>query len=106
MRSVLGFFSLLAFGFLAAGIIVVVSTSPGTLSVSRLPANLMSREGLEQLDLTSLLLGLAAGILLTTIARISWAELPRRTVNWLMANERNFARMAWAALFVGVLLFY
>jgi hypothetical protein len=106
MKSVLGFFSLLAVGFLAAGVLAVVSTSPGALSVSRLPIGLGSGEGSGELDLTSLLLGLAAGLLLATLARISWAELPRRSIDWLLANERNFARLAWAALFIGVLYFY
>jgi hypothetical protein len=107
MKSILGFFSLLAFGFLAAGVIAVVATSSG----SHLPFTMPAGEGLRlndglQLDLPSLLIGLAVGILLSALARISWAELPRRTVSWLLANERNFVRLVWVALFAGILLFY
>jgi hypothetical protein len=101
MKSVLGFFSLLAFGFLAAGVIAVIGSSSGT----DLPFAMPAGDGMG-IDLGSLLVGLAAGILLSTLARISWAELPRRTVSWLLENERNFARLAWAALFVAILLFY
>lgn len=107
MKSVLGFFSLLAFGFLAAGIFAVVATSPGSQMQLAMPSGdgLGLKESLG-LDLPSLLIGLASGVLLATLARISWAELPRRTVSWLLANERNFVRLAWVAIFAGILLFY
>jgi len=101
MKSVLGFFSLLAFGVLAAGVLAVVASG----SLPRLPFGEGTGEGLN-IDLGSLLVGLAAGLLLSALARISWAELPRRTVSWLLANERNFARLAWGFLFVVILLFY
>ena len=107
MKSVLGFFSLLAFGFLAAGIFAVIATSPGSEMQLAMPS--ADGLGLKEsfgLDLPSLLVGLAAGIILSTLARISWAELPRRTVSWLLANERNFVRLAWVAIFAGILLFY
>ena len=101
MKSVLGFFSLLAFGFLAAGVLAVIGS--GTMSRSPFAG---SGTGDMSIDLGSMLLGLAAGLLLSALARVSWAELPGRTVTWLLANERNFARLAWAALFAVVLLFY
>jgi len=107
MKSILGFFSLLAFGFLAAGVLAVVATSSG----SQLPFAMPTGEGFKLndkigLDLPSLLIGLASGVLLSALARISWAELPRRSVMWLLANERNFVRLAWVAIFAGILLFY
>ncbi len=62
MKSILGFFSLLAFGFLAAGVLAVIATSSG----SQLPFAMPSGEGLNLngkigLDLPSLLIGLACG---------------------------------------------
>jgi hypothetical protein len=101
MKSVLGFFSLLAFGFLAAGVLAVIGSS----EMSRAPFQGIGN-GEMTIDLGSLLLGLAAGLLLSALARVSWAELPGRTVTWLLANERNFARLAWAVLFGVILLFY
>jgi hypothetical protein len=101
MRSVLGFFSLLAVSFLAAGVLAVIGSS----SSPRVQFALPSAEGLG-IDLRSLLIGLAAGLILSALARISWTELPRRTVAWLMANERNFVRIALAAIFIAVLCFY
>jgi hypothetical protein len=101
MRSVLGFFSILALSVLAAGVLsVIASGSLAPMSLGRVG------EGFERVDLGSFLLGLGAGVLVSTIARISWAELPRRTATWLLTNERNFARLAWAALFIVILVFY
>lgn len=103
MKSVLGFVSTLAVGLLAAGAVTVVGRGgqPGELE-----AGLgMAGPGFA-IDPRSLLLGLTLGLVLATLARISWAELPRRIVLWLLANERNFYRMGWAALLIGVLLFY
>jgi hypothetical protein len=107
MKSVLGFFSLLAFGFLAAGVLTVIATSSGMHMPFATPTgDVLRLDERYGLDLTSLLFGLAAGIMLSALARISWTDLPRRTVSWLLANERNFVRLAWVAIFAGVLLFY
>lgn len=107
MKSILGFFSLLAFGFLAAGIVAVVATSSGTqLHFAPPGAEGLRLDDKLGLDLPSLLIGLAAGIVLSALARISWAELPGRAVSWLLTNERNFVRLAWVAIFAGILLFY
>lgn len=50
--------------------------------------------------------GIAAGILLTLVSQISWLELPRNVVRWLIANERNFYRLGIAGVCLAVLLFY
>lgn len=102
MRSAIGFLSLLAFGFLAAGVLTVVgSGSHGDLSLDRLTG--LSSEGVH---LGSLLTGLVLGIVLSGLARVSWAELPRRFVLWLLAYERTFYRLALVGVLVGMLLFY
>jgi hypothetical protein len=101
MRSVLGLFSVLALGLLAAGVLAVVGNGP----LTRLGSGGAGDDGFV-IDHASLLLGLALGVVISTLARISWAELPRRAVAWLMANERNFARLAWAGVLVAILLFY
>jgi hypothetical protein len=101
MKSVLGFFSLLALGVLGAGVLAVVGSGP----LSQLHANAPYGDG-AGIDMGSLLMGLAAGLLLATLARVSWAELPTRVVSWLLANERNFARLAWGLIFIVILFFY
>lgn len=50
--------------------------------------------------------GVAAGILLALIFQISWFELPRKLVRWLIANERNFYRLGIAGACLAVLVFY
>lgn len=102
MRSALGFLSLLAFGFLAAGVLTVV----GSGSMSTLPLGGALEGERSGVHLVSLLVGMVLGVVLSALARVSWAELPRRFVGWLLMNERNFYRLAWAGLFIGVLLFY
>jgi hypothetical protein len=50
--------------------------------------------------------GVAAGILLALFFQISWFELPRNVVRWLIANERNFYRIGVAGVCLAVLIFY
>jgi hypothetical protein len=100
MRSVIGFFSLLAFGFLAAGVIAVMSSGTAGFPLA------FGGEDHKSIDLASLLVGLALGLLLSAVARISWSELPHRFASWLLTNERRLYRIAWAGLFVAVLFYY
>lgn len=50
--------------------------------------------------------GVAAGILLALFCQVSWFELPRNFVRWLIANERNFYRIGVAGVCLAVLFFY
>lgn len=100
MRSILGFFSLLAFGFLAVGVVAVVNSGTAGFPVA------FGGEDHRSIDLASLMLGLALGLLLSAVARISWSELPHRLANWMLANERRIYRIAWAGLLVAVLVYY
>lgn len=102
MRSMLGFFSLLALGLMMA-VVIALAGSGMSSGWSGLAAR---QPGGFRLDYPSLLLGLALGIVMATLARMSWAEMPRRVALWLLANERNFYRLGMAAVCVGVLLFY
>lgn len=103
MKSAISFLSLLAFGFLAAGILTVLG-SGGSGTDLPLVASLGNEHG--GFHLLSLLLGLVLGIVLSALARISWAELPRRFAGWILQYERSFYRMALAAALIGVLVFY
>ncbi len=103
MRSVLSVVSLLAFGVLGLGVLAVVGAVP--LSQLHVDTTYGYGDGID-LDAASLLLGLAGGILLSTLARVSWSEVPGHFATWLLANERNFARLAWGLIFVVILYFY
>ena len=103
MRSAIGFLSLLAFGVLAAGVLMVISS--GTSSDFSFDAVLGSGHT-GGVHLGSLLMGLVLGAVLSALARVSWTELPRRFIGWMLTHERGFYRLVIAAAFVGVLVFY
>jgi hypothetical protein len=102
MRSAIGFLSLLAFGVLAAGVLTVV----GSGSSSDFSFDTAMGTGPAGVHLGSLLIGLLLGVVLSALARVSWAELPHRFVGWLLAYERTFYRLALAGIFIAVLVFY
>jgi hypothetical protein len=58
------------------------------------------------IDYRSLSIGLVVGLMMSSLARLSWAEMPRRFLNWVWANERNFYRVALAILMIGIIIFY
>lgn len=98
MRSALGFFSLLAFGVLASGVLTVVGS--GSLQ------DFSGAGDALRIDFASLLIGLVLGIVLSALARVSWSELPSRCVRWLLDHERSFYRLAMVGVFLGILFFY
>jgi hypothetical protein len=103
MRSAIGFLSFLAFGVLAAGVLTVVGSGAAPdVSFDDAVASL-DRSGLH---VGSVLIGLVMGFVLSALARVSWTELPRRFVGWLLQYERSFYRVALVSLFIGILMFY
>lgn len=102
MRSAIGFLSLLAFGVLAAGVLTVI----GSGSTNDFSFDAALGSGHTGVHLGSLLIGLVLGAVLSALARVSWVELPRRFVGWMLAHERGFYRLVIAAAFIGVLIFY
>lgn len=99
MNTVLGFASKMAVGLmLAVGLAFVV------LAFASSSGAVPPKSGV--VDYFSLTIGLALGIGLGALGRISWAQLPRLALNWLFAHERNFYRMAMAAAFLAVLVYW
>ncbi len=106
MRSAIGFLSFLAFGFLAAGVVTVIGQGQGAdLSLDSLLSRELTGET-SGIHLGSLLIGLALGLVLSALARVSWSELPRRFVEWLFRYERSFYRLAIVGILVAILAFY
>ena len=99
MKSMLRFSSLIALGLITASAIAIIAAG----SMSRVP---IETAGGAVLDFRSVLIGLVVGLWLSWLTRVSWAELPRRLVAWIWANERNFYRAAIAVLLLAVLIFY
>jgi hypothetical protein len=99
MRAVLGFLSSLALGLMIAAILVV-----GATNVMNTPARLPMSGTL--LDYVSVVIGLGLGLVIAVIGRISWAELPRRAAQWVVHHAYRLRLFAWAALFVGILVYF
>ena len=99
MKSVLGFFSALALGLFAATVVAMSLKSP---IVHKSIGGEVS--GWMNLDFASLLLGLALGLGLATLARVGWADLPRRLANWIVANTRNFAVLGFGVVCAAVIV--
>ncbi len=98
MQRMLGLLSMLAMGFIvAAGLSAGAAES---LSFGRVGG------GFARLDYGSLGIGLILGVVLSGIARIGWAELPRRAVGWLVARRSTFQLMGWAAVLCVVVVMY
>lgn len=84
---------------------LVLGTAPPAASA---PSSLagITPESMGQLQWPSVFFGVMAGVVLASLARVSWFDLPRRFVGWLWRNERNFYRLGMAGVCLGVLLFY
>ena len=109
MRQTLQFLGLMACGLLLAGVTAfVVSGIIGNPSAPRSGA--MTASGLNSrsamgIDYMSFGIGLAAGLILAELARLSWSDMPRRAIAWVIANRRNAKYCAYAAFWIAVLIF-
>ena len=99
MRQTLQFLGLMACGLLLAGIAVLVFQAIGG-GVPRPGAR--SAAGI---DYVSFGIGLALGLTLAEIARLSWSDMPRRAIAWLIDNRRNAKYCAYACLWLAVLIY-
>jgi hypothetical protein len=99
MRAVLGFFSSLALGLMIAAILVV-----GATNVMHTPAHVPMSGTL--LDYISVVIGLGLGLVIAVLGRIAWSELPRRAAHFVMHHAYRLRLIAWAALFVGILIYF
>jgi hypothetical protein len=97
MKAVLSFVSLMAIGLMTASALALIVAGP---------AHGPAGEATPLIDYRSLSIGLVVGLMMSSLARLSWAEMPRRFLNWVWANERNFYRVALAILMIGIIIFY
>jgi hypothetical protein len=100
MRTLLTFFSMLAFGVLTAAAIVAIMP---WLS-GQMPSGTVI--GGTKLHFDSLLLGMVLGLILGTLGRYNWGEIPRRVVTWVLIRERQFFYYVLIGGCVAVLVFY
>lgn len=100
MRPVLSFFSVLALGAMtAAGLIALLPWLSG-----HAPAGVKAVTNGLQFD--SVMFGLVFGLMLGSLGRYNWADIPRRVVTWFLVRERQFFYYSLIAICAGVLLYY
>ena len=92
-------------GNVAASVSVPLSASENTSTIE-IPALLELVPSRETLHWPSLWFGLVIGIVLAFASQVRWLELPRRMVDWLVTNERNFYRVGLVGVCLAVLLYY
>jgi hypothetical protein len=99
MRTMLTFFSTLAFAVLtAAAIVAIMPWLSGRTSAAVL--------GTTGLHFESLVFGVVIGLFIGSLARYNWGDIPRRIVTWILIRERQFFYYALIGGCIGVLLFY
>jgi hypothetical protein len=99
MRSVLGFFSMLALGLMIAAVFMVAPTGMG--------GNIGGFEvGAPTLDYRSVIAGLGIGLAIAVIGQISWSQVARRSSVWISGHARRLWLVGWAAVFVAVLVYF
>lgn len=100
MRLTLEFLGLMALGMMVAiGTAVLTSGATGSGVATGLGT-------LGSFDLIAFAGGLATGIVLTSIARLGWSELPRRAIGWLVGMAANLRMLLLACLLVAILVLY
>lgn len=109
MRHTLQFFGLMACGLIVAGVAVfVVSGVIGTPIILRpgaASAGGMGARSAMGIDYVSFGMGSAVGLLMAELARLSWSDMPRRAIAWVIANRRNARYCAYACFWIAILIF-
>ena len=100
MRQTIQFLGLMACGVLIAGIAMLLIQAAAGGSMPR--AGARSAAGIDYLSFG---LGLALGLTLAEVARLSWSDMPRRAIAWLISNQRNMRYVAFACASVLVLIY-
>lgn len=100
MRQTLQFLGLMACGLLLAGVLMLIAQAFG----GRGAMSFGGRSAVG-IDYVSFGVGLAMGLVLAEIARLSWSDMPRRAVAWIIANRRSARYCGYACVSL-LVLFY
>jgi hypothetical protein len=109
MRHTLQFLGLLACGLIVAGVAVFVMSgiigAPNIARQGSASTGALSARSAMGIDYVSFGIGLAAGLIMAELARLSWSDMPRRAIAWVIANRRNARYCAYACFWIAVLIF-
>ena len=105
MRQTQQFLGLMACGILLAGVLMlIVQAISGGFGPRGGGAGFSGRSAIG-IDYLSFGVGLAFGLMLAEIARLSWADMPRRLIAWIIANRRNAKYCGYACIWLVVLIY-
>ncbi len=99
MRTVINFFSLLAFSLMGAAGLVV-----GAPIVNENWSGLTAK--LPQFDYLSVAVGVCAGLSIGVLTQVSWSDVSRRASSWCAWHLRRLLLLALAASVVAGMLSY
>jgi uncharacterized membrane protein YidH (DUF202 family) len=100
VRSVLSFFSVLAFGVMAsAAVFAVMPWVSGHVPES-------ARSITDKVQFESLALGIVMGVMLSAVARCNWADVPRQMITWFLVREQKFFYYVLIAICGAVIILY
>ena len=105
VRVTLQFLALMAAGLLAAVVIALVLTGsdePQTVGASQIAG----RRSATGLDYGSFAVGMAFGIVLAWIGRVTRNFEIRQAIVWLVGNKKVLRRASYGAVFLCILFFY
>ena len=104
MRSVLSFISFLALGLIVAAVFM---SAPGGSTNSADLGRLLDDFDWHApaLDYRSVVAGLAIGVVVASIAQISWGEVARRVAAWVVSQAHRLLLLSIAAALLGVIIF-
>lgn len=60
----------------------------------------------DDLRFNSVMLGLVFGLMLGSLGRYNWSDVPRRVVTWFLVRERLFFYYILIVICAGVLFYY
>ena len=100
MRQTLQFLGLMACGLLLAGVMMLI-----TQALSGGAAGGVGARSAVGIDYVSFGVGLAMGLTLAEIARLSWSDMPRRAVAWIIGNRHNVKYCGYACVALLVLIY-
>jgi len=95
VRAGVSFVGLMAVGLIIAVVITAIGSGFSGAAGAR-----------KLLDINSFAAGLATGLGLELVSKLSWRDVPRRVAAWIAASFPVLRLGAVAALCVGVLVFY
>jgi hypothetical protein len=100
MKQTLQFLGLMACGLLVAGVAMLLVQAFGGSG-----AVIPGARSAAGIDYMSFGIGLALGLMMAEVARLSWSDMPRRAIAWVLANRRNAKYCGYACVWIAVLIY-